>query len=278
MPTPTDQQFDIRILLLGGYGVFGGRLVQSLSDLSNVQILIAGRNGATADQFCKADDGASSCQPLQLGRANIADALARERPDLVIDATGPFQDYGDDPYGVVKAAIGAGVNYLDFADGSDFVTGVAQFDAAAKKANVFVLSGVSSFPVLSGVAIAELGRGMVVRKILGGVAPSPHAGIGLNLIRAITGYAGGPVRLQRDGRQINTVGLTESKRYTIAVPGHAPLCNIRLSLVDVPDLQLVPARLVKTAALGPTCANVPLGDEQRPIRQASRRYVYRTDR
>ena len=35
--------------------------------------------------------------------------------------------------------------------------------------------------------------------IRGGIAPSPYAGVGENVIRAIAGYAGQPVELKRDG-------------------------------------------------------------------------------
>jgi hypothetical protein len=35
-------------------------------------------------------------------------------------------------------------------------------------------------------------------------------------------------------------GLAESLRYTVAPPGRIPLRNIRFSLVDVPDLRLLP--------------------------------------
>jgi hypothetical protein len=44
----------------------------------------------------------------------------------------------------------------------------------------------------------------------------------------------------RDGAQSVAPGLAESMRYTIAVPGRVPLRNIRFSLVDVPDLQVLP--------------------------------------
>ena len=50
----------------------------------------------------------------------------------------------------------------------------------------------------------------------------------------------GPVKVLRDGKPAWARGLAESRRYTIAVPGRTPLANIRFSLVDVPDLQVIP--------------------------------------
>ncbi|MFZ1727851.1 MAG: DUF4166 domain-containing protein, partial [Albidovulum sp.] len=52
-----------------------------------------------------------------------------------------------------------------------------------------------------------------------------------------------PVPLRRSGKDATGIGLGESLRYTIAPPGELPLPNTRFSLVDVPDLQLIPAAM-----------------------------------
>jgi hypothetical protein len=230
----------LRILILGGYGMFGGRLAELLADVASLEMIVAGRDAARAARFCAAWHGQASVRPLAMDRSGIAAALAAERPDLVVDASGPFQEYGADAYRVVEACIAAGIDYLDFADGSDFVFGIAQFDAAAKEAGVFVLSGVSSFPVLTAAVLREMAGTMDVVSVEGGIAPSPYAGIGLNVMRAVVGYAGAPVKLRRNGAPATARGLCESMRFTIAVSGRMPLNNIRFSLVDVPDLQVIP--------------------------------------
>ncbi|KMO10683.1 SDR family oxidoreductase [Methylobacterium platani] len=230
----------MRVLILGGYGVFGGRLVRLLQDVDGLDLIVAGRSLARAQAFCAAHRGAARVEPLALDRADIAAALAAHRPDLVVDASGPFQDYGPQPYRVIEACIAARVDYLDFADGADFVFGVARFDAAAKAAGVAVLSGVSSFPVLTAAVLRAMASTLEIRAVEGGIAPSPYAGIGLNVMRAVLGYAGGPVRLRRGGRPVEARGLTESRRFTVAVPGRLPLHSLRFSLVDVPDLQVLP--------------------------------------
>ncbi|MBL4806659.1 MAG: saccharopine dehydrogenase NADP-binding domain-containing protein, partial [Rhodobacteraceae bacterium] len=231
----------MKILILGGYGVFGGRLAELLSDIPEVEMLICGRNAAKAQAFCDSFQGVAKTTALALDRNDIAPVLADQRPDMVVDASGPFQDYGDDPYRVVKACIAAKINYLDFADAADFVFGIEQFDQPAKDAGVFVLSGVSSFPVLTAAVLREFSKDMTIKKVTGGIAPSPYAGIGLNVMRAVVGYAGGPVRLLRNGKMIEAKGLTESMRYTVSPPGRLPLANLRFSLVEVPDLRVLPA-------------------------------------
>ncbi|AWH54173.1 saccharopine dehydrogenase [Stenotrophomonas sp. ESTM1D_MKCIP4_1] len=230
----------MKILILGGYGVFGGRLVQLLADLPQLQLLVAGRTLAAAEAFCAGYRGQSTLRPLQVDRQQLAQALQAERPDLVVDASGPFQDYGSQRYAAIEACIAAGIDYLDFADAADFVSAVPQFDAQARAAGVYVLSGVSSFPVLTAAVLRVMARRMQIISVEGGIAPSPYAGIGLNVMRAVVGYAGAPVKLRRGGRAGHGVGLAESRRFTVAVPGRMPLRNLRFSLVDVPDLQVLP--------------------------------------
>ncbi len=230
----------MKILILGGYGVFGGRLAELLSDIDGIELLICGRNLSRAQTFCATYKGKAQVRPLALDRADIASGLEIEAPDLVVDASGPFQAYGTDQYSVITACIAARIDYLDFADAADFVFGVSQFDAKAKAAGVFVLSGVSSFPVLTAAVLREMAKTMDIVSVKGGIAPSPFAGIGLNVMRAVIGYAGSPVKLWRDGRPAHGVGLAESLRFTVAVPGRLLLRNIRFSLVDVPDLQVIP--------------------------------------
>lgn len=230
----------MRILILGGYGVFGGRLAELLSDIPEIELIICGRDFSRAEAFCARYRGQAPVRPLALDRAEIVAGLRAQRPNLVVDASGPFQDYGTNRYRVISACIDAGIDYLDFADAADFVFGVPQFDPQAKHAGIFILSGISSFPVLTAAVLREMAKTMDIVSVKGGIAPSPYAGIGLNVMRAVVGYAGAPVKLHRHGVQSHGIGLAESMRFTIAVPGRLPLRNIRFSLVDVPDLQVIP--------------------------------------
>ncbi|WP_342238078.1 DUF4166 domain-containing protein [Inquilinus sp. OTU3971] len=232
----------LRILILGGYGTFGGRLAMLLAGEPRLTLLIAGRSQAKAEAFCRTLGGAAETAPLAFDRDGDAAQIAAAGADIVVDATGPFQAYGDAPYRVVEACIAAGADYLDLADGADFVAGIGRFDEAAKARGVAVLSGVSSFPVLTAAVVRHLARGLApVDSIEGGIAPSPYAGVGLNVIRAIASYAGREVRLTRDGAAATGRALVETRRWTIAPPGRLPLRSTRFSLVDVPDLRLLPA-------------------------------------
>jgi hypothetical protein len=233
----------LSILILGGYGTFGGRTAQLLANEESLTLFIAGRSLEKAQAFCRQLDANAELIPHLFDRnGNIEAQLSEVKPDILLDATGPFQNYGNEPYRVIKACIASGVHYLDLADGSDFVNSVHQFDEAAKAQRLFVLSGVSSFPVLTAAVVQELSKEMkAVQHIRGGIAPSPYAGVGENVIRAIAGYSGQPVKLTRNGSHTHGYGFAESMRYTISPPGKLPLHNIRFSLVDVPDLQIIPS-------------------------------------
>lgn len=233
----------MKILILGGYGVFGGRLAELLSNIPTLELLISGRNLIRATKFCHDIQGAATAVPIQLDRNALAQHIKTLAPDLVVDASGPFQDYGSNRYAVIETCIRHRVNYLDFADAADFVFGVSQFDQAARDAEVFVLSGVSSFPVLTSAVLREMSKTMTITQVQGGIAPSPYAGIGLNVMRAVLGYAGTPVKLTRNGTQTTAPGLAESMRYTIAAPGKMPLRSTHFSLVDVPELQVLPPEM-----------------------------------
>jgi hypothetical protein len=232
----------MNVLILGGYGTFGGRLAQLLAGEERLVLFLAGRSVKKAKRFCDGLPLGARKVPVFFDRNADVDARLRDiRPDIVVDATGPFQVYGEDPYRVVKACIATGVNYMDLADGSDFVKGISQFDQEAKAKNLYVLSGVSSFPVLTAAVVRKLSQDMTcVNTIRGGIAPSSYAGVGLNVIRALASYAGKPVSLIRHGKPATGYALTETMRYTISPPGHLPLNNTLFSLVDVPDLKVLP--------------------------------------
>ena len=248
-----------RILIVGGYGTFGGRLAVMLADEPRATLIVAGRSRDKAVAFCARLPAGADKIAASFDRDGDLDRQLRAiAPDLVVDATGPFQSYGDDPYRLVEACLALGVDYLDLADGSAFVTGIGRFDAAARARNIFILSGVSSFPVLTAAVVRALAHDLArVDTITAGIAPLPYASVGLNVIRAIAFYAGKPVPLIRDGRQAVGYALTETLRYTIAPPGYLPLRSLRFSLVDVPDLQVLPELWPQLRAIWAGAGPVP---------------------
>lgn len=229
----------LRLLIVGGYGNFGGRIVELLEDETQLTLIVAGRSAQRAQDFCAVRKSAAELVPATFDRdGDLAAQLMHLRPAVIVDASGPFQAYGAGRYRLIEAAIAQGAHYLDLADSADFVMGVAAFDAAAKAADVCVLSGVSSFPALSAAALRCLACGMTrIASIHGGLAPSPYAPLGLNVMRATASYAGQPIALRRDGGVATVHPYTEHMRFTIAPPGSLPLERRLFSLVEVPDLR-----------------------------------------
>ena len=204
-------------------------------------LIVAGRSLRRAEDFVRARAPQARLEAAAFDRgADVAAQLAALAPDLVVDASGPFQGYGDGRYGLIEACIAARIHYLDLADGSDFVAGVGVLDAQARAAGVFCLAGASSFPVLTAAVVRHLAKDLQhVDTIRAGIAPSPFAGVGENVIRAIASYAGQRVPLRRDGVADHAVAFTEQMRFTIAPPGRVPLHSRLFSLVDVPDLRVL---------------------------------------
>ena len=94
-----------------------------------------------------------------------------------------------------------------------------------KRKGWFFLSGVSSFPVLSAAMVrdlaADFGR---IDSIRGGIAPSPYAGVGYNVIRAIAGYAGKEILVRRQGSKQTAPRLAGKEEiHDLRPPGEIPL-------------------------------------------------------
>lgn len=232
----------MKVLVVGGYGVFGGRLARLLADEPRLTLLLAGRSEEKARAFCESLESRSTLIPWRFDRDGDLDAqLAKAAPDLVIDASGPFQAYGERPWRLAQACIAAGVPYIDLADGSDFVAGIGVFDETAKARGVFVLSGVSTCPALTAAVVRRLTDGWsTVTSIKAGIAPTPWAGLGLSVVQAIAGYAGKPVPLMLFGKPATGTALVWTRNRTVAPPGEIPLRVQHFSLVDTPDLRVLP--------------------------------------
>ena len=231
------------VLVVGGTGAFGGRLVDGLIKTSDFNVAIAGRDLARATT--KAAAYGARASGLRLDVATVTpEMLAATGAFVVVDAAGPFQGA---VYRLARAAIAAGMHYVDLADARDFVAGFGALDVEARVAGVVALSGASSTPALSHAVLDRLTAGWqridtIEIAISPGNRSSPR---GLSVIRAILTYAGKPVRVFVDGAWTARPGWGRPLRRTM--PGLGPRW---LSLCETPDLDLVPARFSpRTAAV-----------------------------
>jgi len=227
---PTARETPLRVLILGGYGTFGGRLARLLRDEPGLALILAGRDLAKARAFSAGQANATAARVERDG--DLVAQLAPLTPDVVVDASGPFQAYGPKPYRVAEACLALGCHGLDLADGRAFVTGIAGLDAQARAKGLAVISGLSTLPALSQAVVRHLSRGATPEHVTIGVAPSPFAGMGLSVVRAVAGYAG-----KRLGQGH---ALIDARRLVVAPPGRLPLRPRRFLLCEVPDDALLP--------------------------------------
>ncbi|ESY21398.1 MULTISPECIES: hypothetical protein [unclassified Mesorhizobium] len=68
----------MRLLVVGGYGIFGGRIVQLLESEPRLILLVAGRSLAKAEAWCKTRTGAAP--PLVPTRFDRNGDVAQGRP------------------------------------------------------------------------------------------------------------------------------------------------------------------------------------------------------
>ncbi len=224
------------ILVLGGYGFFGERICQALVNNPAIRLLLAGRDAnkaAAAAQRLGLD--ASQAMVIDAHAPDLAQRFKACDCDTVIHTAGPFQ--GQD-YAVARAAIAAGVHYIDLADGRDFVDGITQLNAQAAEAGVLVTSGASSLPALSSAVVdryaARFGRLETIRIGIASGARAP----GLATMRGVLGYAGKAFTRLENGQQQVTRGWLDLQRHQFV----APVGGRLLGSCDVPDLVLFPKR------------------------------------
>lgn len=229
-----------RILIVGGYGVFGGRLARCLLKDGRYDVLVAGRSQHKAEAFCKTYGGTPIT--FDLSKDNINARLKELAPFIIVDAAGPFQAYpGHISYTLAKAAIATGVHYIDLCDDADFTRGIADLDSLARAANITVLSGVSSVPALSSSIVSALSGEMAdIHHIESMILPGNKAPRGLSVIRAITAQAGRPMQIWKAGQWQTVKGWSTRVSAKLAMPGQQAIKGRWASYIGAPDLALFP--------------------------------------
>jgi hypothetical protein len=226
------------IIVVGGYGAFGGRIVERLSRDPDLRIVIAGRSATRAEAAAAA---LSSSASARIDHAAI-DALLPDlevlrslEPAVIINASGPFQAQD---YALAEAAIAVGAHYVDLADARAFVTGIGRLDRDAREAGVLVTSGASSVPAVAA-AIIDHHQAAFSRldSIWHGIVPANGYDPGIATVGSILGGVGRPFHMLLDGEWREVHGWQGLSRYRFE--GLGPRL---MSYCDVPDVVLFPER------------------------------------
>lgn len=218
----------MKVLIVGGYGVFGVRLAELLTT-DNHDVCIAGRNLNSAEAAAKR----IGCEALRIDRSGDLSTLAAF--DVVVDAAGPFHGYGDTPYRLASEAIERGVHYLDFSDNAEFCAGIDKFDERARAAGVCVLSGLSTVPAISSAAVAALANEETPTLIDCAILPGNNSPRGLSVMASILQQTGLPIAYWHGNKWVDAVGWSNPQTYELP---HGFKRNAWQ--IEVPDSQLFP--------------------------------------
>jgi len=227
-----------RVLVLGGYGTFGARAAERLACEGEIELILAGRSlpAAEATAVALGKSARAKITPARIDASRLAaQELAALRPEILINASGPYQTQG---YGVARACIQAGVHYIDLADARAFVTGISALNGEAQRAGVLVVGGASTVPALSAaVTDAHAPKFAALASVTTVIAPANSFDPGLATTQSILSTVGRPISLPKGNAAATGYGWQGLRRPVL--PG---LGRRWVGLVDVPDLDLFPRR------------------------------------
>lgn len=228
----------VRVLVLGGYGVFGARAAERLLRDTAIEVVIAGRDARKATALARqlAAKAPGRTHAVQLDAASLTAAdLGTRGIGIVLNTVGPFQARD---YRVARAAIAAGSHYIDLADARAFVTGIAALDAEARAANVLVVSGASSVPALAAAVIDALQPRLGnIEHLTYGISPGNSFDPGEATVYSILSSVGRPFTTLRDGSMQIAYGWQPLTTHATPHTG-----TRLLGACDIPDLDLFPQR------------------------------------
>jgi hypothetical protein len=225
----------LRVLVLGGYGNFGGYVCRALAGDTSIQLVVAGRSRAKAEAFVAGLAAANAAEVEVVDLGDPATAMAACRPDLVIHTVGPFQSQD---YRVAEAAIACGAQYCDLADARAFVAGIGALDARAREAGVAVIAGASSVPCLTAAYLdAARGEFAAIERVDYGISAAQQTNRGLGTASAVLSYVGRSFTTLKDGAMRRVFGWQGLHGEV-----YPELGRRWFGYCDIPDLALFPAR------------------------------------
>lgn len=223
------------VVVLGGYGNFGRRIVEALSREPDARVFVCGRDLRQATSFAQEVGGCAEPLRLDTNASDFTAELRRVSAAIVVHTAGPFQGQS---YSVPRACIAAGAHYMDLADGRAYVCGIVALDAEAKGNRTLCVSGASSVPALSSAIVDALkpqfsAIDSIDYGITSGAKPPGKA-----TMDGVLAYAGKPFTQWRDGEWRQVYGWQDLTRRHYPEPVRARW----IGNCDVPDLDLFPER------------------------------------
>lgn len=204
------------VLIIGGTGVLGKRLVRHLANFDGITLFVSSRSAAKAQAFVDTlvnSRAVLQAVALDCGQ-NLQDQLNTIQPFIVVDCSGPFQGAS---YDTARAIIRSGAHFIDLADARDYLVNFASaLDGEAKLQNVSALTGASSTPTLSTCVATHLTQGWHrVDTIDISITPGGKSDVGRSVIEAIMSYAGWDVPVWTLGQLSQITGWVGAQNVDI---------------------------------------------------------------
>jgi hypothetical protein len=220
---------DQKIVVLGGYGIFGSLISDQLVD--SAKVLIAGRNRKMGEKFADSI-GADFVLCNAKDKGSLQKAISGAF--IVINASGPFLP---NDYSIPHTCVEENCHYIDLADSREYVKEFNQLDRLAKTKEIFACTGASTAPAVTYALISELDaqfRDIHSIKIYLSAGNKNKAGV--STLESILSYVGVPVQVWRNGQWEMFSGW--SLPEVVNFP--PPVGKRFVQLCDVPDLALFP--------------------------------------
>ncbi|CAF0795682.1 unnamed protein product [Didymodactylos carnosus] len=247
---PVNLGYTAKILVLGGYGLFGARIASQLL-AKGYTVWIAGRhhseeikleilqqaNKHVVEQDQLIDKRLYSILFDLHATDQLQEQLLKLKPSIVINCAGPFQCQN---YHVAETCVQHKIHYIDLADSRAFVTTFPhKLHQQALQSNVTLISGASTVPGLSSTVCLELSKQYLskVEMINIGISPGNHTRRGLGTIQSILSSTGKPFKWLINDQMTTIYGW---QALNLSYLFDSKLHLRWLSAVDVPDLELLP--------------------------------------
>ncbi len=234
----------MKVMVIGGYGNFGGRLVMNLAKHSDCEIIIAGRSLVKAKEFQSqilletgANVEVAICDVL-IG--DLCHFLNLWKPGVVVNASGPFQLQEGSNYRVARACISEGCHYIDLADDRAFVSGFSTaLDADARSKGVMLVAGASTVPGLTGAVIDAFKPEFTLLSCVEyGISPGNRTERGEATVGSILSYTGKPFNGLLGGKGASVYGWQDLSIFDFG----SPIGRRWMSNCNIPDFDVLPRR------------------------------------
>lgn len=215
-----------QVAVVGGSGFYGRYLVADLLRFTAAQMLVISRR---APQRLRQTDRVVPIACDLRDPRSLGEAIGGST--VVVHCAGPFQHLPLEP---LRAAITAGVHYVDIAEDLAYRRRVLAMDAEARAARIAVLNGASVVPGMQ-VLFTELLRPRFdqLLAVCSSAAPDTRRHRGHAMFHTMLLGAGRPFQALRDGMPVQVYGWSEPEWFDFPPPVGRRLHYLVLEMADL---------------------------------------------